>query len=230
MKRYPIIVTWGALVLAFGMVTASVNADPTSTGSVIYNGQLVSGTDFTPGSNENTNVQVYLENANLTLSSGLFVDRIGPNFGSVTTGTTGTLAAGTQVTDYIFHYDFPGMGNGNQTSGTITFDAPILGLEIFTNALDNSDATFAVPGVTYFTGQDRGLEKFINSPNGMDNFSVSGDALTYNIDSWSTTDGIDEIRVITAIPEPSTALPALLAAGVLGVLWARRWRANKAHC
>jgi len=220
----------GVLVLTFGMMPAAVNADPTPTGSVIYNGQLLAGTNFTPGANENPDVQVYLENAGLTLSSALFVDRIGPNFGNVFSGTSGTLAAGTQVTDYLFHYDFPGMGNGNQTSGTITFNAPILGLEIFTTALDASDSTFAVPGVTYFLGPDRGLEKFINSPNGVDDFSVSGDQLTYNIDSWSTTDGIDEIRVITAVPEPSTALPALLAAGVVGVLWARRWRSAKVRC
>jgi len=230
LKTYSKTIIWGALALALGMMIAPVNADPTPTGNVVYDGQLLSGTNFNPGMNENTSVQVYLENTDLTLSSALFVDRIGPDFGSVLSGTSGKIAAGTQVTDYIFHYDYPGKGGGNQTSGTITFDEPILGLIIFTKSLDKSDSAFGLSGVTYYTGKDRGLEKLVNSPNGIDNFSVSGDALTYNIADWTTTTLVDEIRVIVAVPEPSTALLVLLGAGVWCILWTLRRRTKKAHC
>lgn len=219
-----------ALLASFALVfsaTLASAADPVVTGTVHYFGQLTAPHSFLAGADDGPNVKVYLEDANVTLSAPLSVDRIGPNFGDFENSGSGsgTIPAGTQVTDYLLHYDFNGTGGNNNAVGTITFNTPILGLIVFDSALNNSDAVFGVAGVTYYTGIDRGLDNnTVNQGNGDDDFSVTNNSLTFNISGWTTTNIIDEVRVIVAVPEPATFMMPLLAVVSLGLARRKSWQ------
>jgi hypothetical protein len=220
-----------SLALALSATFAGA-ADPVATGNVSYKGQLTAPHSFMSGADDGPNVKVYLEDANVTLSAPLFVDRIGPNFGDFNNAGSGSgsIAAGTQVTDYLLHYDFNGTGGNNDAVGTITFSTPILGLMVFDSALNNSDAVLGVAGVTYYTGIDRGLDNnTVNQGHGDDQFSVTNNGLTLNITDWTTTNIIDEVRVIVAVPEPATFIVPLLAAISLGIARQQRNRTSPFH-
>jgi hypothetical protein len=71
--------------------------------------------------------------------------------------------------------------------------------------LNVSDGALGIPGVSYSQGTDRGLDNnTVNLGHGVDDFFVSADQRTFNIQAWTTTTAIDEVRVILAVPESST--------------------------
>lgn len=206
-------------------MTASAWAGPLVTGDVALKGQLTAPHNFNPTFDDGPNVKVYLENFGLTLSANLTVDRLGPNFGNFSSGSGGIIPSGTQVIDYLLHYDFNG-GANNDATGTIAFDTPIIGLIVFTSTLNASDGALGIPGVSYYQGANRGLDTdAINFGHGIDDFSVSGNQLTFNIQAWSTSNAIDEVRVILAVPEASTWVAPLLVAGAL--CWSQRHRVRR---
>src|ERR1700732_3365926 len=96
-----------SLALALVATAAMAITPPVVTGQVVYQGQLMSGTNLNSGDDQNANVQVYLEDPQVTLSAALPVDRIGPNFGTFedSGSGSGSIPKGTQVTDYLLHYD-----------------------------------------------------------------------------------------------------------------------------
>ena len=224
MQRRNLVFGWAVVCVGLATVATATNPDPVVTGNSSYKGLITSGLNMNPGQNDGPNVKIYLEDPGVTLLSNLTVDRIGPNFGDFTSGTSGTIASGTQVIDYLLHYDANGIGANNDVSGTITFSTPILGLIVFTQALDDSDAIFGAPGVTYYTGTDRGLDTdAVNQGHGDDQFSVTNGSLTFNITGWTTTNIIDEVRVIVAVPEASTTVaPAFALFVIAGVAVRRR--------
>ncbi len=199
-------------------------ANPITTGNTNYIGPLTSGINLSANSTQGPNVKIYLEQAAITLAAPLSVDRIGPDFGTFATpgSGSGALPAGTQLVDYLLHYDRRS-GDPSNVSGTITFSGQILGLILFDASLNQSDAVLGVAGVTYFTGQFRGIDN--NTQNqglGDDEFSVTNNKLTFNIDAWSTTNAIDEVRILVAVPEPATFVAPVLTAVVVAFLALRR--------
>lgn len=227
MKNYTLITRCVALVLALGLMVASAHANMivATTGSVVDKGQLTSGTNLNSGQTQGPNVKVYLESGPGTLASSVGVNRIGPNFGTFANNGSGggTLPAGTMFTDYLLHYDNFGTGGSNNASGSVTFDTQIIGLIVFTNALNNSDSTLGVSGVIYENNQFRGLDdSAANGGAGNDEFSVSADGRTFNINGWTTTNVVDEVRILVAVPDGgSTAILLGLSLGLLA-LWGRR--------
>jgi hypothetical protein len=226
MKNCTLITRCAALVLALGLMVVSANAGIIgTTGQVVDKGQLTSGTNLNSGQTQGPNVKVYLETGDGTLASSLSVNRIGPNFGTFTNSGSGSgsLPAGTMFTDYLLHYDNFGTGGSNNAIGSITFDTPIIGLIVFTNALNNSDAALGVSGVTYENNQFRGLDdSAANGGAGNDEFSVSADHMTFFINGWTTTNVVDEVRILVAVPDGGSTAMLLGLSLVLLALWGRR--------
>ena len=229
MKKYSLFSRRAALLFAFCIATASTHATPIVTGEAVNSGQLMSGQNLKSGNTQGNNVKVYLENASLTLSANLTVNRIGPNFGTFATAGSGSgvISAGTTIIDYLLHYDHAGTGGGNNAIGTVTFDSPILGLIVFSGALNGSNSVFALGGVTYSTNSLRGLDTNAqNNGHGDDEFHVSADGRTLYIEGWTTIDVVDEIRVILAppaVPEGGSSVVLLgLSFALLCIFAARR--------
>jgi hypothetical protein len=77
--------------------------------------------------------------------------------------------------------------------------------------------------VLYENNQFRGLDtSAVNGGAGDDEFSVSADHMTFFINGWTTTNVVDEVRILVAVPDGgSTAMLLGLALGLLA-LWGRR--------
>jgi hypothetical protein len=99
--------------------------------------------------------------------------------------------------------------------GSVTFDQPIVSL--FTTTADVNTTSVAyrlTPTVTYQDNYQTGLET------NRDSASFSGNVLSLN---WTASDPGDHVRVLTAVPEPSTY--ALMAIGMGWLLLGARRRA-----
>ena len=129
---------------------------------------------------------------------------------------------------WMFHFDPLGQPSPlATTTGSVTFDTPILGIIVTDALLDASDAALKNPGTVYpYNVVYRGLE--------LDNqdqvtVSVSGDNRTVSFDFLKAGSMVDQVRVLTAmeeIPEPSTLIIwSLLGALAAAIGWRRRSRA-----
>jgi hypothetical protein len=176
-------------------------------------------------------VYAFDEKSDLVLGSNLSVDVGDPGIpGNYSTALIdmfgipgGTVPAGTHVDSFLIHFDITG-----EFAVTAEFrvdtDAPILGVIFSDSRLDDSDILLGATGTVYPNGlTDRGTAAA--SDEGSDAFSVGfpGDIVsTTMIITMQVQAAVDQIRVITAVPEPSIA--ALLASGALAVLAACGWR------
>jgi hypothetical protein len=114
------------------------------------------------------------------------------------------------VQSWLIFFDPKG---GDPTTGTITFDLPIVGLDKATADVLAGNATWGNPLVTYLSDNLTGLEMGTPRRPGPDSASFSGNVLTFK---WVASDPGDHVRVFTqAVPEPSTY--ALMALGLVGV-------------
>jgi hypothetical protein len=160
----------------------------------------------------------FYEGPGVTLSTPLHVDITTPgtysNFNSL---SPGVIPAGTEFNSTFIHSDHP--GREVIIDGFVTFDAPILGVIVLTSSLNATDPILGHPGTLYPTGTDpeRGYE------NDGDSVTLSADrrTLTLHVDVIGPS---DQLRVLTAVPEPSTL--ALLGLGAFG-LAASRWRRKR---
>jgi hypothetical protein len=115
----------------------------------------------------------------------------------------GSVAANTCVDSWLADFD---AGAGSVAKdGSITFQAPILGVEALTSSLDATDSAFGAAGTTYPTGANdgRGLE-FTNgatpSSNGSglpDSFGINAAGTTLSMHA-DVTNEYDQVRVLTA--------------------------------
>jgi hypothetical protein len=114
------------------------------------------------------------------------------------------------VQSWLVFFDPKG---SDPASGTVTFDLPIIGLDITTAAVLGGNAMWGNSSVTYLSDNLTGLELGTPRRPGPDSASFSGNVLTF---SWKASDPGDHVRVFTqAVPEPSTY--ALMALGLVGV-------------
>lgn len=214
----------GALMIAGGSASAAVLSGTAGTGTF----ELITDTTGLSVGNdnqqENTTLFAFDEDQNIILGSAL---NLGTDF-SNRTEYQFSIASGTVVASHYVFFDPAGT---RSISGTVTFDADILGVAGFTGDLADTDF-LANNSVTYLNDNLRGIEITENFGFDQDSYSISGDTLT--LDFQASTPG-DYIRVFTAQsptgPAPSLVpLPAagwVLVTGLAG-LWGLRRRQTAA--
>ena len=170
---------------------------------------------------------VFVEQENAVLTSPLAVDATLPfsygDNGTLHPLTPGTIAAGTDVTSVYLHSWFSQNPSGTVYSGSITFSTPILGVEALDASLVATNSLLGVPTTTYFTTPSgEGFEL----SNQIDQFTISGDTLTYTDETFNAP---DDLRIIVAgtaqvtTPEPTSLVLmgtglVVLAGALVGVV------------
>lgn len=148
-------------------------------------------------------IKAFNEKQDFILPTDIRVDIISPgHFDGIETLTPGTITAGTVVNSHFLHFD--PVGTETQTitlSGSISSDSEILGIIILGEALNNTDVILGLPGIAYPTSSDRVLE--LGHDEDMVTLDTNKRGLTVQFVASTDTD-IDQIRVITAIPEAPT--------------------------
>jgi hypothetical protein len=123
-----------------------------------------------------------------------------------------TLVPNGPIDSYFIHYDVVGQTLA-QASGSITFDEPILAVIGRSLTLQQTDRTLGAPGTLYPTSRfNRELE--YETRGNYDFFRLDPDGHTIFVQVEDSTD-VDQIRVITAAPEPSTMALALVSMTLL---------------
>lgn len=170
---------------------------------------------------------LFLEQPGLyTLSTNLTVysnQRIYDSFEPPTSADQTILPAGTSVFAYMLHTDPIGNPpNGVSFQGTIRFPYQVLGVIFLDADLDATDnilgsASTAYPNGLRFRGVDFG-------PQDRDVISIHNDYfVTFQFMTFSA---VDQVRILTAVPEPTSVFG--LAAGIAGLLARRRRRGRSA--
>lgn len=163
----------------------------------------------------NTDVFVFRERTNFTLPTGLLLDaaNVGANIlPDGTGGVTGIVPRGTKVESWYIHYDTVGQPTIPEIiSWAITWQPSdqILGIIFSDSRLDNSDH-LRHPGTLY---PNRVQFRGTTGP------SEGDDLITFAgpqdlIGQQAVTVVHDQIRVIFAVPEPTTCCLLAVALGV----------------
>ena len=106
------------------------------------------------------------------------------------------IAAGTKVNSYYLHVDRVASPDAfDVMTGSLTFDAPILGVIAAEGKLIKSDVLGA--NSTLYPGARRTLDR--NAPTNLDRFWLSADMKTLRYE-MQTSIACDSLRIITAMP------------------------------
>lgn len=139
-------------------------------------------------------------------------ERQGVTLGAVLmTDVGGPISAGTQVSSHGVVFD---PAQSRSMIGYIDFASPVLGLIFTRNRLIASDFLGA-PGTTYNSPSARGLESG-------DSASIDGMLPNRVLIDWTASSPGDNIRVITAVPEPATWATMIGGFGLIGGALRRR--------
>jgi len=168
---------------------------------------------------DDTTIWAFAEQQNVLLAAPLTFSITQPGTspsGGNINNSPGDVSAGTRVNSYYLHYEsVTGTGNHNVlTSGSITFDTDILGIAIYNARLNQSDAALALGTTLYPHNQERELDIADNSiygQDGNDRITLSADRRTVFLEIGNTG-GLDQVRIVTAVPEPSAFWLALSSA------------------
>lgn len=216
-------------VLGIGpLATAAVVG---TTGAVVQYSDSQVPSDIATGDWENnTQIREFPEVQNFTLpAGGVTADVTVPGTSPSSTSqnlSTGVIPAGTVVDSYFLHFDPVGEPNPADTlSGSITFNEPVLGLIALSQTQDDSEPILGLPGVTYADGKYHGMELEPGS-----GASGTNDVLTLSADRYTVSftmsagENADELRIVTAVPEPMSL--SILAAAPVMLLRRRGTRAR----
>lgn len=107
------------------------------------------------------------------------------------------------VRSFLIHYDQVG-NSAERLGGSITFEQPILGVIGRSRTLEATDPEFGAVGTLYPTVRE-GRQVEYDRPDDHDFFRLEPDGRTIYAFMQVTTK-FDQIRVITAVPEPTTAI------------------------
>ncbi len=196
-------------------------------GQTINSGNVVLGgsppSDLRADQFEDNNVAyLFTEHLNHTVPRDVTVDVVSPGLYDAESDLgTFTLLAGTQVNVYLLHSD--PIGNGPRDYyGSITFPFPILAVIARGRRLRLSDDELGVPTTQYSQSDNyRGYELDTQD---VEQFEVLSDGVTLRFYA-RTTDVVDELRIITAIPEPGTL--TVLGAGLMSLMAVRARRRQR---
>jgi len=156
----------------------------------VAGGEIIGGTSFTKifpplnvGSDNQQDPKLmgFDELQGVVLTSALWTD-----------SPAGSIPAGTRVNSHYILYD---PVSNSSITGTIVFDADILGIMTATTTLAASDSQLSWPGTNYLSPSLRGLEPG-------DDFATISDSRTVSVALSAASPG-DYIRVVTT-PEPAT--------------------------
>ncbi|MFZ2972625.1 MAG: FxDxF family PEP-CTERM protein [Ferribacterium limneticum] len=152
--------------------------------------------------------------ASLTTSGATFAEFTGSTVGSNDINTNNTLfwmyeGSNLGYNSYLLMFDPLSSGS---MAGSVTFSGNIAYVASTTVALVGTDFLFSNPGVTYDWKTNSGLES-------NDALSVSGNTLTL---SWRGASPGDNIRVLTAVPEPESYAMFLAGLGIIGAMVRRK--------
>lgn len=179
----------------------------------------------------NTFIYVFPERQDVTLVSDLLVDISIP--GTVPIGSVnlspGLIPSGTRVSSYLIHFDPVGIPSQpvspDRFSSGVTFNSPVLGIQVLSSTLYTADGVLGALSTLYPVGEPlRGLELAIGmiGVNTFDGINLSADLSTVFV-ILSAQLSLDQVRIITAVPEPSSlALCSLGGVGLLGLVRERR--------
>ena len=153
---------------------------------------------------EPVNVLPFVNNASGFYDSGV---------ASVEATWGGDVSAGT-YNSYFLHADKQGANVTFEAS--VTFVNPIAAIIYKQSALSDTDSLLGSPTTTYAGGaSSRMLE--LDGPNNW--FEISPDRLTFHFKTV-VAHNMDDVRILTAVPEPSTGL--LVVLGLAGLSLRRR--------
>ncbi len=184
----------------------------------------------------NTDIRLIQEQT-LTLASDLTVDRANPyglsgTFGPEASVGNQIIAAGTEVTSYLLHFD--PVTAGTTANGIYTFDQEIVGLIFHTVKLNATDGLLGLSSIIYPTDPDAQSTQFRGALNeATDQLIISADRRTIDLTMFAGGNGsIDQIRILTAqaVPEPNGVALLAIAAAALGVCWRMRRAAARGEC
>jgi hypothetical protein len=213
-----------APVLSAGLITGmalAVGAGPASASVVSVGGQVIVGPpvpSVTQGAHENdTDMTFFAERTGVTLpASGLNpqgswpVDISAPpaTYGqsyTVNDLPSGSIPAGTKVDSYMLYSDPVGQPTTPRLyTATITFSAPILGVEVTVPQLNATDTILGAPGTTYSKVANSGLDALPKPPEGDYVELANPDTILVHV---ATTTDIDMVRIITAASGPVAPPP-----------------------
>ncbi|MEI7986046.1 MAG: PEP-CTERM sorting domain-containing protein [Armatimonadota bacterium] len=180
-------------------------------------------------------IHAWFEQGNISLPSATTVDIASSGvYGASFVSANVQLPAGTLVNSYFFYYD-PGPGNGPSVKASFHIDETILGVIVldgngYVGVSDRFVASdfLSAPGtptiyqpVSHFDG--RGLEMY--GPNLVDTVRLDIAHGNISFELAAAVPG-DQIRVITAVPEPTSL--AFIIAGVGIMAFGRRRRKQSA--
>jgi hypothetical protein len=206
-------------IIAAGLAATLI---ATGANAAITGGTTVSGTAFDAGSvfvccaapaqvglNRLESLNVFGWNE----ETAVLADPLAVNW-LASTGMAGVLAAGTKVHSFGIAFDPDGTpGLQPEVSGFITFNRPVLAVITQNPELVASDF-LGKPATSFDSTPNRGLEE-------ADFFSLSMDGLTLTYHFRARNPG-DNIRVLTAVPEPATWAMLIAGFGMVGFAARRR--------
>lgn len=174
-----------------------------------------------------TEIRIFVERTNFALPIALDVDVTLPGTVPGTDDenlSEGTIPAGTFVDSYFVHVDSISGGSGNQIAyaGSVTFNQAIIGVLLKLTESD-SDEYLGFPGTIYSTGNNRNLEL---DPSEIgtsfhDSIILSDDLRTITFDIRNGR-SLDQLRVITAVPEASSIILCASATLAIGAFCLRQ--------
>jgi hypothetical protein len=216
MTKFKILAT--AAVVGSGLLAPLAQAGIVSVSGTVTQISAPPSVVVNSGLESNTTAFIFAEQQDVTLGAAVAVNASAPGiYNSPGSLTSGSIAAGSVVSSYYYHADSVGTRNSVTYRSTIVFDTDILGIIVNDNTLIASD--WLGSGTTAYGTNNRGFE--MGSAPGFDSFSISINGRTLTILDTTTTLS-DDMRIITAVPEP--AAPWLVAAALGGLVLTRSRR------
>lgn len=181
------------LLVAAATTVAKLSAAPVLTGQIEF---VPAPPSLLVGEFESSTYIRLLFERGVTTTADTTVNIVTPGVFTSNPGTA-TLGPGTYAS-WILHFDALGEPAGLGLAGTVRFQLPVLALISNFAQLNATHTAFGAPGTTYPTTQHQ-----VDFGTPFDTVTLSSDRYGVEV-NWSTGSFVDEMRILTATPEPGT--------------------------